>query len=52
METRQQLVTKEEFKALMTNRQIRPASLQDVEGIHHQRPLYQHPNTKQWWVAT
>jgi hypothetical protein len=43
--------TSEEFKALLAARKIRPASLEDVNGTHHKRPLYIHPNTKQYWVA-
>lgn len=41
----------EEFKRLLADRLIRPASLQDVEGLHHNRALYKHPNTGQFFVA-
>ena len=43
--------TEPEFKALMQSRQIRPASLDDVQGTHHNRPLYKHPRTGQFFVA-
>ena len=35
---------------LLRDRIIRPASLDDVLGTHHQRDLYRHPNTKQFYV--
>lgn len=44
-------VSVEEFKKLLNQKLIRPASLQDVEGLHHQRDLYKHPNTGQYYVA-
>lgn len=43
-------VTVEEFKTLLTSKKIRPASLDDVYGTHHRRPLYRHPNTQQYYV--
>jgi len=36
----------------MDKKLIRPASLEDVYGTQHKKPLYKHPNTKQFWVAT
>lgn len=48
--TRLQQVTVDEFKRLLAEKRIRPASLEDVNGTHHQRPLYKHPNTQQYWV--
>lgn len=47
---RPRAITPEQFIALLRAKRIRPASLQDVEGLHHKRPLYLHPNTKQPWV--
>ncbi len=47
---RERKVSAEEFKRLLADKLIRPASLQDVEGLHHKRPLYSHPNTKQYFV--
>lgn len=44
-------VSVEEFKKLLTQRKIRPASLEDVNGTHHKRPLYRHPNTGQYYVS-
>lgn len=43
--------TAEEFRELLRNKRIRPASLEDVCGTHHRRALYRHPNTQQYWVA-
>ena len=43
--------TKEEFKRLLAEKAIRPASLEDVSGTHHKRALYKHPNTGQFFVA-
>lgn len=43
-------VTAEEFKALLRAKAIRPASLEDVCGTHHSRPLVRHPNTKEFFV--
>lgn len=45
-------VTEEEFKALLQSKKIRPASLEDVHGTHHTRPLYKHPRTGQFFVAS
>lgn len=42
----------EQFRALLGIRVLRGASLQDVEGLHHQRPLVRHPNTGEWFVFT
>lgn len=47
---RERKVKVEEFKALLKAGKIRPASLQDVEGLHHRRPLYRHPNTGAWFT--
>jgi hypothetical protein len=41
----------EEFKRLLSSKEIRPASLDDVMGTHHKRPLYRHINTGQFYVA-
>lgn len=43
-------VTVEEFKSMLLTKKIRPASLEDVWGTHHNRPIYLHPNTKQPYV--
>ena len=48
--SRVQQVTELQFKVLLANDKIRAASLDDVEGTHHQRPLYRHPRTGQWFV--
>jgi hypothetical protein len=48
--SRETKVGVEEFKSLLQNKKIRPASLNDVEGTHHKRKLYKHPNTGQWFV--
>lgn len=45
-------VSPEEFKQLLIERAIRPASLEDVHHTHHQRKLYRHPNTGQYYVQT
>jgi hypothetical protein len=45
-------ITVEEFKILLSKKQIRPASLDDVWGTQHDRPIYLHPNTKQPYVKT
>ena len=50
MNKREKKITAEEFKQLLQNKQIRPASLEDVYGTHHKRPLYRHPNTGAWFV--
>ena len=52
MTERLQAITIEEFKRLLAAKLIRPASLEDVHGTHHQRPLYKHPNTNQLYVRT
>lgn len=51
MTERLQVVSTEEFRQLLTAKQIRPASLEDVHGTHHQRPLFKHPNTGQYYVT-
>lgn len=43
-------ISVEEFKRLLEAKEIRPASKDDVYGTHHQRPLYLHPNTGQYYV--
>ena len=43
-------VSAEQFRELLEAKKIRAASLEDVNGTHHQRVLYQHPNTGQYWV--
>ena len=48
---RQVKVTPEQFRALLAGKMIRGASLDDVLGTHHQRPLYMHPTTGEWYVA-
>lgn len=48
--SRVQQVTELQFKVMLANDKIRAASLDDVEGTHHQRPLYRHPRTGQWFV--
>lgn len=42
--------TVEEFKEMLKAKKIRPASLEDVNGTHHSRPLYKHPNTGQYYT--
>jgi hypothetical protein len=44
------LITVDEFKSMLQNKEIRPASLEDVWGTHHKRAIYLHPNTKQPYV--
>ena len=44
-------VTANVFKALLESKSIRPASLDDVMGTHHNRPLYIHPNTGQYFTG-
>lgn len=39
-----------EFAKLLHAKMIRGASLEDVLGTHHDRPLYQHPHTFEWFV--
>jgi hypothetical protein len=43
-------ITEAEFRALLSAKKIRPASLEDVNGTHHRRPLYKHPRTSQYYV--
>lgn len=50
MVSRERKVSPNEFRRLLAARLIRPASLDDVLGTHHKRPLYRHPNTGQWYV--
>lgn len=40
-----------EFRLLLAAKKIRPASLEDVHGTHHQRPLYRHPRTGQYYTT-
>jgi hypothetical protein len=40
-----QPIERETFKRLLQEKRIRPASLDDVWGTHHDRPIYEHPNT-------
>ena len=51
LERRTRTVTIWEFKKLLRGGYIRPATLDDVHGTHHGRPLYRHPSTGQWFVA-
>ena len=48
--SRLKTVTEEEFKLLLRAKKIRPASLEDVHGTHHSRPLYKHPRTGEFYV--
>lgn len=43
-------VSAKEFKQLLKDKRIRGASLNDVEGTHHKRTLYVHPNTGELYV--
>jgi hypothetical protein len=52
MKQREIRLDEEEFKQLLTAKSIRPASLEDVMGTHHKRPLVRHPRTGQWFVLT
>jgi hypothetical protein len=45
-------ISTEDFKRMLKNVEIRPASLEDVWGTHHDRPVFLHPNTKQPFVKT
>lgn len=45
-------ITEEEFRLLLAAKKIRPASLEDVHGTHHKRPLYRHPRTGQFYTTT
>lgn len=38
------------FKKLLADKKIRPASIDDMYGTHHKRPLVKHPNTGDWFV--
>lgn len=42
---------REVFRRWVEEGQIRPASLDDMWGTHHNRPVYAHPNTGQPFVA-
>ena len=44
-------LSEEEFKQMLLNKEIRPATLDDVTGTHHKRPLYKHPRTKQFFTT-
>ena len=48
---RVQAITANQFRELLHHKMIVPASLDDVHGTHHRRPLYRHPNTAQFYVA-
>lgn len=48
---RERTVSEQEFRGLIARKVIRAASLEDVHGTHHKRPLYRHPRTGQWFVA-
>lgn len=48
---RLQDITEEEFRRLLLAKLIRPSSLEDVHGTHHQRPLYRHPRTGQYYTT-
>jgi hypothetical protein len=47
---RESVIGKEEFKKLLQDKKIRPASLADVHHTHHNRKLVKHPNTGQYFV--
>ena len=47
---RTQEVSRDDFKKMLLAKEIRPASLEDVNGTHHKRPLYKHPNTGQYYT--
>ena len=47
---REQKISETLFKSLLLSKKIRPASLDDVVGTHHKRPLFRHPRTGQWYV--
>ena len=44
-------VDRDTFKQWLAEKQIRPASLEDMYGTHHKRPVYAHPNTGQPFVS-
>lgn len=44
-------VPRDTFKSWLDAKAIRPASLEDVWGTHHDRPVYAHPNTGAPFVA-
>jgi len=44
-------ISEEEFKRMLLAREIRPASLEDVNGTHHERPLFKHPRTGQFYTT-
>lgn len=44
-------VSKEQFKEWLATGDIRPASLEDMWGTHHDRPCYAHPVTGQPFVS-
>lgn len=43
-------ISEAKFRELLRKKFIRPASLEDVNGTHHTRPLYRHPKTNQYYV--
>lgn len=44
-------VSREKFKEWLDAKAIRPASLEDMWGTHHDRPCYAHPVTGQPFVS-
>lgn len=44
-------VDRDTFKLWLTTNQIRPASIDDMWGTHHDRPAYAHPVTGQPYIA-
>ena len=51
MNKRIKKISEEKFKQLLLNKEIRLASLDDVNGTHHKRPLYRHPRTDQFYTT-
>ena len=45
-----QQIEPEKFEQMLKAGLIRPASVDDVWGTHHDRPIYDHPNTGQPYV--
>ena len=50
MKNRVKEVSLDEFIQLLREGKIRGASVDDVNGTHHKRALYRHPNTQQFFV--
>jgi len=44
-------ISEEEFKRMLLAKEIRPASLHDVAGTQHQRSLFEHPRTGQFYTT-